>query len=155
METPAPRYNYGPNRPLTSAANQTPNRPPQSQSDYGYDQPRKAPTVITVREPARVIERDRVPDFTVFAICTMICCCLPVGIIALIKAMTAKVYADNGDIRAKMMSREARNWSIVALVSGICCHAIWILLLVFYLTGVWWHQPHTIHMSTHITQSNR
>lgn len=53
------------------------------------------------------------------AIFTTLCCCLPFGIVAIIKASKVSDYYAMGQYQASQMaSDEAKKWSLIALLVG-------------------------------------
>ncbi|MES5006146.1 CD225/dispanin family protein [Prevotella disiens] len=61
------------------------------------------------------------PDnYLILAILTTACCCLPIGIYAIILANRVNTYyfARQYDL-AVMTAREAKKWSIIGIVAGI------------------------------------
>ena len=64
------------------------------------------------------------------AIFTTICCCLPLGIVAIVKANSVNtLYMMKQYDAAMMASNEAQKWSIIGIVSSI---VIWFIYIVFF-----------------------
>lgn len=64
------------------------------------------------------------PTHLVWAILVTVCCCLPFGIVAIVKASNVSSLYDRGDYdRALLASDEAKKWVILSLVFGLisCC----------------------------------
>ena len=60
----------------------------------------------------------------VWAILSTVCCCLPFGIVAIIKSMQVNDFYNSGNYeQALIAADEAKNWCIISLVLGIvsCC----------------------------------
>ncbi|XP_074658153.1 proline-rich transmembrane protein 1-like [Tubulanus polymorphus] len=130
-----PPYDFGSADPQKGLPNQQ--YFPQAHPGYGYHQSvPEATTVVVTQQPAAT-PYVPVSDHLGFAICTMLCCCLPFGIVGLIKAMDARDASARGDrIVAAARSHEAKNWCVAGLITGLCCHMIWIVLLILYIAGV-------------------
>ena len=64
------------------------------------------------------------------AIFTTICCCLPLGIVAIIKANSVdSLYAMKQYAAASMAANEAKKWSIIGIVGSL---VVWIIYLLFF-----------------------
>ena len=64
------------------------------------------------------------------AIFTTICCCLPLGIVAIIKANSVdSLYAMKQYAAANMAANEAKKWSIIGIVGSL---VVWIIYLLFF-----------------------
>lgn len=61
-----------------------------------------------------------VPNYLVGAILTTLCCCMPLGIVAVVYAAQVNTKLAQGDVAgAQMSSQNARTWIIIALIAGI------------------------------------
>ncbi|KAJ8050363.1 Proline-rich transmembrane protein 1 [Holothuria leucospilota] len=59
-------------------------------------------------------------DYLGFAIFVTICCCLPFGIVGIVKASEVRSRFSAGDYQgAEESSRSAKNWSCAGLVTGL------------------------------------
>ena len=78
----------------------------QPQSDYGPQQPYGA--------------RPPMPDtYLVWAILATLLCCLPFGIVSIVKAsQVSSLYYQGNYAEARAASRAARNWAIASAVSS-------------------------------------
>ena len=102
--TGGPYYNEGFQGPLKGGATIP---PPQ-------------PCVVRVVTPADLEVAAKIKDYWFTNIRYMICCCLPLGIIALIKSNECKQAKRVGDVqRAMALSNEARKWGIITAVFGL------------------------------------
>nr|XP_028598398.1 transmembrane protein 91-like [Podarcis muralis] len=81
-------------------------------------------TVIICGPPAKE------PDYLAYSICTMLCCCLPLGIAALVYSIKTQEGNFNGDvIAAKRNSRMARILNHTALGVGCFCFVMYIIIM--------------------------
>ena len=63
---------------------------------------------------------ESVPNYLVQSILITLCCCLPLGVVALIYASQVNGKLAAGDIEgARASSRLARNWGVAAFILGI------------------------------------
>lgn len=86
------------------------------------------PQVVYVQAP--VITEQEAPDHLVMAILVTICCCLPLGIVAILKASECRSARMRGDREnALMYGREAKKFSLIGLGCGI---AIIVIVLAIY-----------------------
>jgi len=61
-----------------------------------------------------------VPNYLVQSILVTLCCCLPLGIVALVYSAQVNSKLVAGDVAgAQAASKSAKTWSIIALVAGI------------------------------------
>jgi len=78
-------------------------QPPQYQQPYGQGQPPQKPD-----------------SYLVWAILTTVLCCLPFGIVAIVKAARVDGLYNGGQYAAaQQASDDAKKWSIIAAVVGI------------------------------------
>jgi hypothetical protein len=62
----------------------------------------------------------KVPNYLIHAIVVTLCCCLPLGIVALVFSSQVNNKLAAGDVAgAEESSRKAKTWVIVAFVCGI------------------------------------
>jgi len=86
------------------------------------------PQVVYVQAP--IISENEAPDHLVMAILVTICCCLPLGIVAILKASECRSARMRGDRdNALQYSREAKKFSMIGLGCGI---AIIVVVLAIY-----------------------
>ncbi|XP_063956507.1 proline-rich transmembrane protein 1-like [Lytechinus pictus] len=105
---------------------------PQGQAQYAGGQ-----NVIVATAPqTTMIVRQSQPqpnDYLAFAIFVTICCCLPFGIVGIVKSMDVRNRYTAGDMAgAEESSRSAKNWSMAGLIVGIVLEVIGIILIVVY-----------------------
>jgi len=79
-------------------------------------------------------ERPKPPrDFLALALFALICCCFPIGIVALIKSIEVNRRYNRGDYAgAVRASQQAHSWGITAVVFGVCIFFIIISIRVFF-----------------------
>lgn len=64
------------------------------------------------------------------AIFTTICCCLPFGIVAIVKANSVDtLYMSKQYQAAVMAADEAKKWSLIGI---ICSVVVWLIYLIFF-----------------------
>jgi hypothetical protein len=81
---------------------------------------------ISLRRHGRGGGRD-IPNYLTQAILVTLCCCLPLGIVAIINAAQVNGYLASGNYEAaRQSSDEARKWSTIGLALGI---AGWIIVV--------------------------
>lgn len=86
-------------------------------------------TVLNDTEPDFVPKPD---NYMAFAIVTTICCCLPTGIYAIIRASKVnEYYAMKQYVQAQAAANDAKTWSIIGLILGIVIN-----IIVFTLHGI-------------------
>jgi hypothetical protein len=70
------------------------------------------------------------------AIFTTLCCCLPLGIVAIVKASKVnELFAMQQYDLALLKANEAKKWSIAGIAIGIICQIIYVILNVFAFSG--------------------
>ncbi|XP_029101783.1 proline rich transmembrane protein 1B-like [Scleropages formosus] len=86
------------------------------------------PTVYVTRAPLA----HPLPDYLGYSIFTMLCCCLPLGIAALIYSISTRDANNQGHLEmAKRNSRLARNLNHAGLGIGIAIFVLWIIFVLF------------------------
>lgn len=124
---------YMENQPASSGSNFL--VPPRYQSPYDpaperYNQGLVIQSTQTVNFTR--VQPIKEPDYMAYSIFTMLCCCLPLGIAALIYSSQTQEANRNGDaIAAQRNSRLARNLAHAALGVGLGAMAIYVIFLVF------------------------
>ncbi|ADL53558.1 CD225/dispanin family protein [Clostridium cellulovorans] len=73
---------------------------------------------------------ESVPDYLVWAIMSIFCCCIPFTIIAIVYSAKVNNALSKGDIEeAKINSEKAKNWTLAAFICGI----IYILIVLIFI----------------------
>ncbi|KAA0702535.1 hypothetical protein E1301_Tti011172 [Triplophysa tibetana] len=73
------------------------------------------------------------PDYMCYSIFTLLCCCLPLGIVALVNSVSTRNANISGQhLLAEKSSRNARNWNHAALIFGIIILGLY-LVYIFVL----------------------
>ena len=73
-----------------------------------------------------------IPNHLVEAIVVTLCCCLPLGIVAIVHAAQVSSRLAAGDVAgARNASARAKTWSWVTFGAGILFAAIYIITMVF------------------------
>lgn len=71
------------------------------------------------------------PTHLVWAILTTVCCCLPFGIVAIVKASKVERYYFNGlYAEALEASNDAKKWSIIAAIVGVVGGILYFIFVV-------------------------
>ncbi|XP_071796115.1 proline-rich transmembrane protein 1-like [Asterias amurensis] len=88
-------------------------------------------STVIVRQPTGPMPN----DYLIFAIFVTFCCCLPCGIVAIMKASETKNRWHAGDNEGAVRnSQEAKKWATIALVCGILTYVCTAgFLIVYYL----------------------
>nr|XP_054756832.1 trafficking regulator of GLUT4 1-like [Lytechinus pictus] len=73
-------------------------------------------------------------DHLFFALFVTIFCCLPIGIVALIKSIQVKDKYKAGDFEGSLeASKSTKNWSIAGVIIGLIMLVICIIMLVYFI----------------------
>lgn len=90
--------------------------------------PTPAPQTFTPQQPPM---EPCPPTYLALSIIVTVLCCLPFGIVGIVKSSSvSREYAIGNYAAAQDASNQAKKWSII----GICCSvAIWILYFLFFV----------------------
>lgn len=67
-------------------------------------------------------------NYMALAIFTTICCCLPLGIVAIVKASKVNEYFILHQYElAQKSANDAKKWSLIGIVIGLACQIIYLL----------------------------
>ena len=90
--------------------------------------PTPAPQTFTPQQPPM---EPCPPTYLALSIIVTVLCCLPFGIVGIVKSSSvSREYAIGNYSAAQDASNQAKKWSII----GICCSvAIWILYFLFFV----------------------
>lgn len=70
------------------------------------------------------------PTYLALSIIVTVLCCLPFGIVAIVKSSSvSKEYAVGNYAAAQEASKQAKTWSIV----GICCGVAWVIVYIILI----------------------
>ncbi|KAL7981113.1 hypothetical protein Chor_005347 [Crotalus horridus] len=136
LSVPALNHPAGPPYPMDHTAPSAmppPYQPfyicPDAGSNQGlFLQPQQA-IIITPSQPE--------PDFMAYSIFTMLCCFLPLGVIALVFSLQTRQANKLGDrIAAQRLSILARSFAHIALGIGIVLTFVYISILAVFLSRV-------------------
>lgn len=104
-------------RPLTASG-----APPQPQASYTPPPPR-------FDTPSAPPVGPQVPNYLVQSILVTLCCCLPLGIVAIIFAAQVNSKLAQGDVAGAMeASKNAKMWCWIAFGLGLVAIVIWMLV---------------------------
>jgi hypothetical protein len=74
----------------------------------------------------------RPSNYLALAIFTTICCCLPFGIVGIVKACQVNsLYAGGLYLEAQKASEDAKKWSLIGIVVGVVIQAIYMAVYGF------------------------
>ncbi|CAH1779848.1 unnamed protein product, partial [Owenia fusiformis] len=107
--------------PYPQAVQGIPCTPPgQTRSLYTHPPVTAQPTTEKGATPVWASNNDPPPDYLPWSIITTLCCCLCLGIWAIITSVASRGAAANGDMRtAQQKSRNARNINIAGCLIGV------------------------------------
>ena len=72
----------------------------------------------------------------IMAIFTTICCCLPFGIVGIIKATKVDSYYNAGQYQAaQAAANDAKKWSLIGIVVGLVVQIIYLAFYGFAILG--------------------
>ncbi|XP_061453778.1 proline-rich transmembrane protein 1-like [Rhineura floridana] len=145
-----PHRELDPTKPLVgpapSLSNRQPIPVPSQYQHYGavgagsYQDPILQPPQITVIRRGPPTHE---PDYLPYSIFTMLCCCLPLGIAALVYSIQTREANHNGDlVAAQRASRVARTLANTALGVGIICTIAYIIILACLYSHIKNQPPH-------------
>ncbi|XP_036395333.1 proline rich transmembrane protein 1B-like [Megalops cyprinoides] len=122
---PAPQFGGAPGGPYPPAGQQYPPGPyPQGPQPMVTVQPTLYVTQGPLAHP--------LPDYLGYSIFTMLCCCLPLGIAALVYSISTRDANNRGHQQmAEHNSRLARNLNHAGLGIGITILILWIVFAFF------------------------
>lgn len=90
--------------------------------------------VVTGQSISRT-NQDAPKDYLIPAILVTVFCCLPIGIVAIVKSVNVRRSIENGDFAtAEESSKAAKKWTIIALIVGIIWITIWVIVRI--ATGI-------------------
>ncbi|XP_032242907.1 proline-rich transmembrane protein 1 isoform X1 [Nematostella vectensis] len=127
---PPPAYNAQgyPGTPPPAVYSQQPYYgPPTTQQTFVQQQP----GVVVVQQPIGVVSP---PDYQALAWFACLCCCWPVGIVAIIKSNEVRNAMARGDYAAaNAASSSARTLSMVSIGMGVAFMVLYLILLIVWI----------------------
>lgn len=108
--------------------------PSQGYAGYGFNQQ----TAVVVNQPVSGtgMVTQAVPDHMGLAIFTTLCCCWPLGLVAIMRASESRRALERGDLRAaSTYSMEARRYSMWAIAGGCISIVLTIVIIVVYVNS--------------------
>ncbi|KAJ8049681.1 Interferon-induced transmembrane protein 3 [Holothuria leucospilota] len=100
--------------------------PAYSQGSYDANPPIQTQTVIHINNAVPAP-----PDYFVFSLLVTIFCCLPFGIVGLVKSSEVRTRAAMGDSDGALQSSlSAKKWAYAGLITGL---AIFGAVILFYV----------------------
>lgn len=115
-------------RPLSAASAPTggyaPPPPPSAQASYTPPPPPSRPGGSFGAPPPA----ENIPNYLVQSILVTLCCCLPLGIVAIVFAAQVNSKLQQGDIiGAREASQKAKMFCLIAFGLGLALTVIWML----------------------------
>ncbi|XP_019620882.1 PREDICTED: protein SPEC3-like [Branchiostoma belcheri] len=99
-------------------------------------------TVAVTGQPTMMMVQSRANDYMGLSIFTLLCCCLPLGIAAIVSSCETQDANNAGDInRAQSASNRAKLLNYWALGLGIFFWVIGVILIILYFVlfaSIWW-----------------
>lgn len=109
-------------------------QPAYNQQPYGF-QSQQQQTVVVSQPTAGGMVVNSVQDNMGLAIFTTICCCWPLGLIAIMRAQESRRALERGDFpAASTFSQESRRYSLFAIAGGCISIVIAIIIIVVVVT---------------------
>ena len=95
--------------------------PPAAQASYSPPPPSRPATPVGGAAP---------PNYLILSIFATLCCCLPLGIVAIIFAAQVNSKWAAGDYAgAQAASANAKKWAIIGIVAGLLFQVIWMVFM--------------------------
>ncbi|XP_041366661.1 proline-rich transmembrane protein 1-like isoform X2 [Gigantopelta aegis] len=106
-----------------------------AQNQYGMQQQN---VVVTQPYPNTMMVNGPVPDYMGLALFATICCCWPLGIVAILRAQEARRAAERGDpMNGHQLAGSSKRLSIIAIACGVLFLIPAIGVLIWYFTAVY------------------
>ncbi|CAM5176502.1 unnamed protein product [Eretmochelys imbricata] len=126
-QLPAPSYGAAPNQqgyypPYNQQGSYPPYNEDPNRGPMGY-----APQQVILVSPPPAKEN----DYLGYSIFTLLCCCLPLGIVALVYSIQTRDANNSGNTsQAQQSSRMARIFNHTALGVGIVVLIVWVAIVI-------------------------
>lgn len=106
-------------------------QPGYAASGYNYQQ-----TVVLNQPVSQGMAVGTVPDHMGLAIFTTICCCWPLGLVAIMRAQESRRALERGDVSsASTYSAEARRYSMWAIAGGLLSLVVAAVIIAVIVTS--------------------
>ena len=103
---------------------------PQAQQVISQQNPTGQPMMNQYQIPPTTGKVD-IPTHMAEAIIATLFCCLPFGIVAIVKASQVSGHVASGNIQAaQAASNEAKKYVNIAIISGLIINALWVLIAI-------------------------
>lgn len=77
-------------------------------------------------------------NYLVYSILTTLFCCLPFGIVGIVKSAQVSSKYQSGDYEGAMQaSRDAKKWSMIALICGLVGYLLYIIIVAIAGVVLW------------------
>ena len=77
-----------------------------------------------------------IPNYLVQSILVTLCCCLPLGIVAIINAAKVNTYVAQGDYqKAREASDAAKKWSTIGAIVGVIVNILSLIVRIAAESG--------------------
>lgn len=111
-------------RPLSASAPPPPPMPPPQSASYTPPPPRVTPMGGGGMAPG-----EKIPNYLILSIFTTLCCCMPIGIVAIIFSAQVNSKLAQGDIAgARNASGKAKMFAMIAIATWVVLVAISVLI---------------------------
>lgn len=122
-----PLVDYGYDQEQHQSGSSPPPHMPQSQSHPSQLPPAQTAFTVTSAPVSNIVVAQSgrgkaiVPDYTIWSVVSLLCCCLPLGIAALVASSTAQDEQRAGNMEAaRSCSATALVLNILATIGGLC-----------------------------------
>ncbi|XP_076450358.1 uncharacterized protein LOC143286607 [Babylonia areolata] len=106
---------------------------PQSSDQLGYASQACdfQKSVMMAQPKIHTVMISSVPDHMNLAVFTTVCCCWPLGLVAILRAQESRRALQQGDmISASVFASESRRFSLWAIAGGVLCLVISVVIII-------------------------